>query len=49
MAQIIAWKCDITGDIFEDQTLYKKHVRKVSAELRKKAETKMTALLDELI
>lgn len=37
MTQIIAWKCDITGDIFEDQTLYKKHVRKVSAELRKKA------------
>ena len=34
MGQIIAWKCDKTGKIFEDKSKYQKHIRKLAAKAR---------------
>jgi uncharacterized C2H2 Zn-finger protein len=32
MSQITVWKCDQTGKLFEDQTKYKSHLRKLARE-----------------
>ena len=32
MSQILVWKCDETGKLFEDQTKYKSHLRKLARE-----------------
>lgn len=32
MSQILVWKCDQTGKLFEDQTKYKNHLRKLARE-----------------
>ena len=32
MSQILVWKCDETGKLFEDQTKYKNHLRKLARE-----------------
>jgi hypothetical protein len=32
MSQITVWKCDQTGKLFEDQTKYKNHLRKLARE-----------------
>jgi hypothetical protein len=32
MSQILVWKCDQTGKLFEDQTKYKSHLRKLARE-----------------
>lgn len=37
MGQILAWKCETTGELFEDQDLYKKHIRKIAAQRREQA------------
>lgn len=34
MAQITAWKCDITGKVFTDKKMYVAHLRKYARELR---------------
>ena len=43
--QIIAWKCDHTGKLFEDKEKYQKHLRKLAAERRQKE--KQAALLKD--
>ncbi len=36
MGQILVWKCDQTGKLFEDQTKYKSHLRKLARERNEK-------------
>jgi hypothetical protein len=48
MSQILVWKCDQTGKLFEDQTKYKSHLRKLARERNTKRKlTVMEALADQ--
>ncbi len=48
MTQILVWKCDQTGKLFEDQTKYKSHLRKLARERATKRKlTVMEAVADQ--
>ena len=48
MTQILVWKCDQTGKLFEDQTKYKNHLRKLARERATKRKlTVMEAVADQ--
>lgn len=48
MSQITVWKCDQTGKLFEDQTKYKSHLRKLARERATKRKlTVMEAVADQ--